>query len=144
MYNVIVCVCFFNLFLLLGLVVKSLSGWGSEMNTAYCDTIPHPECMHTSTNTLFLSPVLAWRISMCGSALAKIISGYLQAWSCMNALSPSVHNMMCFLFCVCFDPSLAAELRCGEQRARVALLCYFWQQRWLVAVEERGDRRGIA
>lgn len=58
MYNVIVCVCFFNLFLLLGLVVKSLSGWGSEMNTAYCDTIPHPECMHTSTNTL--SFPLSW------------------------------------------------------------------------------------
>lgn len=50
--------------------------------------------------------------------------------------------MMCFLFCVCFDPSLAAKRRCGEARARVALLCYFWQRQWLVAVEGRGDRRG--
>lgn len=55
---------------------------------------------------------------------------------------PSFHNMMCFLFCVCFDPSLAAKRRCGEARARVALLCYFWQRQWLVAVEGRGDRRG--
>lgn len=56
----------------------------------------------------------------------------------------SFHNMMCFLFCVCFDPSLAAKLHCGEARAWVALLCYFWQQQWLVAVEGRGDRRGIS
>lgn len=50
--------------------------------------------------------------------------------------------MMCFLFCVCFDPSLAAGLCCGEARVRVALLCYFWQEQRLVAVGERGDRRG--
>lgn len=50
--------------------------------------------------------------------------------------------MMCFLFCVCFDPSLAAERCCGEARAGVALLCYFWQRQRLVAAEGRGDRRG--
>lgn len=97
--------------------------------------------MHTLTHThkhTFLSPVLASRISMCGSLVAKIISRYLEAWSSMNALFPSFHNVMCFLFCVCFDPSLAAKLCCGEARVRVALLCYFWQSQWLVAVEETG------
>lgn len=56
---------------------------------------------------------------------------------------PPFHNVMCFLFCVFFDPSLAARLCCGEARVRVALLCYFWQQLWLVAVEGRGDRNGF-
>lgn len=57
----------------------------------------------------------------------------------MPAAPPSFHNIMCFLFCVCFDPSLAANLCCGEEQARVALLCYFWQQQRLVAAE--GERR---
>lgn len=119
----------------------------SEMNTILAANV-HPKCIFTHYTHIhkhtFLFLVLAWHISMCGSFVAKIISKYLQAWSCMNALFPSFHNMMCFLFCVCFDPSLAAKLCCGEARVRVALLCYFWQQQWLVAVEERGDRRGIA
>lgn len=51
----------------------------------------------------------------------------------MTAPPPPLHNIMCFLFCVCFDPSLAANLCCGEAQARVALLCYFWQQQRLVA-----------
>lgn len=54
-------------------------------------------------------------------------------------LPPPLHNIMCFLFCVCFDPSLAANLCCGKAQARVALLCYFWQQQRLVAAE--GERR---
>lgn len=44
-------------------------------------------------------------------------------------------NMLCFLFCVCFDPGSCGGPLCGEARAGVALLCYFWRQRRLVALE---------
>lgn len=110
----------------------------SEINTILVDKYSHTDA-HPYTRSFSLPRRGAL---VCGLLVSKIISRYLQAWSCMNALFPSFHNMMCFLFCVCFDPSLAAELCCGEARARVALLCYFWQQQWLVAVELRGDRRG--
>lgn len=115
-----------------------LNDWLNEIRYERSYTVLHPSCARA--HTLSFPPVLARCVSACGSSVAKIISRYLQAWTCMNAPFPSFHTMMCFLFCVCFDPSLAAELLCGEVRVRVALPCYFWQQRWLVAVEERGDR----
>lgn len=97
------------------------------MNTVLADTV-HPKCMHTltQTSTKTLSFSLSWHgeLVCVVPMLAKIIRRYLQAWSCMNALFPSFHNMMCFLFCVCFDPSLVAKLCRGEARVRVALLLF--------------------
>lgn len=91
----------------------------------------------------FLSPAWATAALVCVVLWFPNSSGYTSEHGAVWMLFfPSFHNMMCFLFCVCFDPSLAAERCCGEARARVALLCYFWQRQRLVAVEGRGDRRG--
>lgn len=86
------------------------------------------------------------RHSLCGSLVAQIISRSSSTGlgECPSPPPSSFHNMMCFFFCVFFDPPLAARLLCGEARVRVALLCYFWQQGWLVAVEGRGDRKGYS
>lgn len=117
----------------------------SELNTVlqYSQKCMHT-LTHTSTNTL--SFPLSWPGALVCVVLwlPKSSVDIFKHGAVWMLFFPSFHNMMCFLFCVCFDPSLAAKLCCGEARVRVALLCYFWQQQWLVAVGERGDRRGIA
>lgn len=122
-------------------MVESLTEWDQKwMQFQQSQSIQRVLARRRAPIRTFLSPP-SWRDALwaCGSLLAKIISTYLQAWSCMTAPLPPLHNIMCFLFCVCFDPSLAANLCCGEAQARVALLCYFWQQQRLVAAE--GERR---
>lgn len=88
----------------------------------------------------FLSPVQAgcfMSVWFFACQNHQYISSSVELYDCPPPFP--LHNIMCFLFCVCFDPSLAANLCCGEAQARVALLCYFWQQQRLVAAE--GERR---
>lgn len=122
-----------------------LNHWLNEIRSEYRLSSYSTSKMdaHTHTNTLSFS--LSWPGALVCVVpwMPKSSVDIFKHGAVWMLFFPSFHNMMCFLFCVCFDPSLAAKLRCGEARVRVALLCYFWQQQWLVAVEERGDRRGI-
>lgn len=101
---------------------------------------PTSACTSTRTHTQFPPPprpggMLYERVVLCSPKSSVHIFKRGAVW----LPPPPFHNIMCFLFCVCFDPSLAANLCCGEAQARVALLCYFWQQQRLVAAE--GERR---
>lgn len=123
-------------------------GWITDWIKSEINTIltVHPRCMHTLalTHTHTLSFSLSWPGALVCVVLwlPKSSVDILKHGAVWMLFFPSFHNMMCFLFCVCFDPSLAAKLCCGGARVWVALLCYFWQQRWLVALEERGRQEG--
>ena len=125
-------------------MVESLTEWDQKwmqfQQSQYIQGLLAQRCAPIHT---FLSPVFGVmhykRVVLCLPKSSGHIFKHGAVWMPPPPTFSSFHNIMCFLFCVCFDPSLAANLCCGEAQARVALLCYFWQQQRLVAAE--GERR---